>query len=81
MEIREGIKAYASAGLNPAEMGMRLINTPKHSFNLWTTYSLRKIHIGGGARSRFIQSGLVRSYALGVLGGAVLIVAFLVFRP
>jgi len=34
----------------PAELGMRLINTPKHSFNLWTTYSLRKIHIGGGAR-------------------------------
>ena len=34
------------------------------------------------ARSgRRVQSGLVRSYALGVLGGAVLIVAFLVFRP
>ena len=34
------------------------------------------------ARSgRRLQSGLVRNYALGVLGGAVLIVAFLVFRP
>jgi NADH-quinone oxidoreductase subunit L len=38
--------------------------------------------VGVGARSgRRLQSGLVRSYALGVLGGAVLIVAFLVFRP
>jgi NADH-quinone oxidoreductase subunit L len=38
--------------------------------------------VGDGARSaRRLQSGLVRSYALGVLGGAVLIVAFLVFRP
>ncbi|HEY7605955.1 MAG TPA: NADH-quinone oxidoreductase subunit L, partial [Actinomycetes bacterium] len=38
--------------------------------------------VGSGARNgRRLQSGLVRSYALGVLGGAVLIVAFLVFRP
>jgi NADH-quinone oxidoreductase subunit L len=38
--------------------------------------------VGNAARSgRRLQSGLVRSYALGVLGGAVLIVAFLVFRP
>jgi NADH-quinone oxidoreductase subunit L len=37
--------------------------------------------VGTGARSgRRLQSGLVRNYALGVLGGAVLIVAFLVFR-
>jgi NADH-quinone oxidoreductase subunit L len=38
--------------------------------------------VGSGARSgRRLQSGLVRNYALGVLGGAVLILAFLVFRP
>ncbi|MFL6224897.1 MAG: NADH-quinone oxidoreductase subunit L, partial [Actinomycetes bacterium] len=38
--------------------------------------------VGDSARrGRRVQSGLVRSYALGVLGGAVLIVAFLVFRP
>jgi NADH-quinone oxidoreductase subunit L len=38
--------------------------------------------VGDGARSgRRLQSGFVRSYALAVLGGAVLIVAFLVFRP
>jgi NADH-quinone oxidoreductase subunit L len=38
--------------------------------------------VGDAARSgRRLQSGLVRSYALAVLGGAVLIVAFLVFRP
>ena len=38
--------------------------------------------VGDAARSgRRLQSGLVRSYALAVLGGAVLIVSFLVFRP
>jgi NADH-quinone oxidoreductase subunit L len=38
--------------------------------------------VGAAARDgRRLQSGLVRSYALAVLGGAVLIVAFLVFRP
>jgi len=38
--------------------------------------------VGGAARSgRRLQSGLVRNYALAVLSGAVLIVAFLVFRP
>jgi NADH-quinone oxidoreductase subunit L len=38
--------------------------------------------VGETARSgRRLQSGLVRTYALGVLGGAVLIVAFLVLRP
>jgi NADH-quinone oxidoreductase subunit L len=38
--------------------------------------------VGNAARAgRRTQSGLVRSYALAVLGGAVLIVAFLVFRP
>jgi len=31
-------------------------------------------------RGRRLQSGLVRTYAVGVLGGAVLIIAFLVFR-
>jgi NADH-quinone oxidoreductase subunit L len=38
--------------------------------------------VGTAARDgRRLQSGLVRNYALGVLGGAVLIVAFLVLRP
>ena len=32
------------------------------------------------SRGRRLQTGLVRTYAVGVLGGAVLIVAFLVFR-
>ena len=32
------------------------------------------------SRARRLQTGLVRTYAVGVLGGAVLIVAFLVFR-
>jgi catecholate siderophore receptor len=38
----------------PAELGSRLINTPKHSFNIWTTYSLRKLQLGGGVR--FVDS-------------------------
>jgi NADH-quinone oxidoreductase subunit L len=38
--------------------------------------------VGAAARDgRRLQSGLVRTYALGVLGGAVLVVAFLVLRP
>jgi catecholate siderophore receptor len=27
-----------------------LINTPPHSFNLWTTYGLGKLELGSGAR-------------------------------
>jgi catecholate siderophore receptor len=34
----------------PAEVGRRLINTPKDSFSLWTSYSLRRFELGGGAR-------------------------------
>jgi NADH-quinone oxidoreductase subunit L len=38
--------------------------------------------VGAAARDgRRLQSGMVRTYALGVLGGAVLVVAFLVLRP
>jgi len=35
---------------NPAEVGKRFINTPKHSFSLWTTYLVRRFEFGGGAR-------------------------------
>jgi catecholate siderophore receptor len=34
----------------PAEVGKRLINTPRNSINLWTTYRIRKLELGGGAR-------------------------------
>jgi NADH-quinone oxidoreductase subunit L len=34
----------------------------------------------GASRGRRLQTGLVRTYAVGVLGGAVLLLAFLVFR-
>lgn len=34
----------------PAEIGKRFINTPKHSFSLWTTYLFRRFEMGGGAR-------------------------------
>ena len=36
---------------NPAEIGKELVNTPPHSFNVWSTYTLRNgFHFGGGAR-------------------------------
>jgi catecholate siderophore receptor len=34
----------------PAEVGMELINTPPHSASLWTTYSIKKLELGGGLR-------------------------------
>lgn len=34
----------------PAEVGKRIQNTPRNSFSLWTTYRLRKLELGGGAR-------------------------------
>ena len=37
--------------------------------------------VGAAARrGRLVQTGFVRTYALGVLGGAVLLLAFLVLR-
>ena len=34
-----------------AEIGKELVNTPRNSFNLWSTYRLRSgFHFGGGAR-------------------------------
>lgn len=36
---------------NPAEIGKELVNTPRNSFNVWSTYSLPSgFHFGGGAR-------------------------------
>ncbi|HEX5876224.1 MAG TPA: TonB-dependent receptor, partial [Pyrinomonadaceae bacterium] len=36
---------------NPAEIGKTLVNTPRNSFNIWSTYRLPSgIHFGGGAR-------------------------------
>lgn len=34
----------------PAEVGKRIQNTPRNSFNLWTTYRLGRLELGGGAR-------------------------------
>jgi catecholate siderophore receptor len=35
---------------DPAELGNELPNTPKHSFNIWSTYQVTpKLQIGGGA--------------------------------
>ena len=36
---------------NTSEIGKELVNTPRNSFNIWSTYSLRSgFHFGGGAR-------------------------------
>ena len=38
-------------GQSISEVGKRLINTPKHSFSLWTTYQFPfRLNVGGGAR-------------------------------
>jgi catecholate siderophore receptor len=34
----------------PAEMGKRIQNAPRNSFNLWTTYQYKNLTLGGGAR-------------------------------
>jgi catecholate siderophore receptor len=35
----------------PAEVGKELVNTPRNSFNLWTTYEFpRRLMLGGGLR-------------------------------
>jgi catecholate siderophore receptor len=34
----------------PAELGKEILNTPKNSFSLWTSYRLKRIDFGGGAR-------------------------------
>jgi catecholate siderophore receptor len=52
------------------ELGKELINTPRNSFNLWTTYSYKKFFFGGGPRfvdKRFgnnINTRFVDSYWL-----------------
>lgn len=48
----------------PAEVGKRLLNTPEHSFSLWSTYEFPfGLEIGGGARyvgSRFTSNANTR---------------------
>lgn len=34
----------------PAELGKSIINTPRNSFNLWTTYRIDRFFFGGGPR-------------------------------
>lgn len=49
----------------PAEIGKRLLNTPKHSFSAWTTYKFPfGLELGAGARhvsSRFTSNANTRS--------------------
>ena len=35
---------------NPDELGKRIQNAPRNSFNIWTTYRLWKLEVGGGPR-------------------------------
>jgi catecholate siderophore receptor len=58
-------------GANISEVGKRLINTPKNSFSLWTTYQFPfKLSVGGGARfvdrryGNTINTRFVESYWL-----------------
>lgn len=37
-------------GVPISEVGKQLINTPRNSFNLWTTYRMQKFFVGGGPR-------------------------------
>jgi catecholate siderophore receptor len=37
-------------GVTFFEQGKELINTPRNSFNLWTTYTYKKLFFGGGPR-------------------------------
>jgi catecholate siderophore receptor len=49
-----------------AEVGKALINTPKNSLSLWTTYRFRKLAVGGGPRfvsSRFGNNTNTRQVA------------------
>ena len=34
----------------PGEVGRRMINTPKHSVSMWTTWSIQRLQLGGGVR-------------------------------
>lgn len=50
-EILETNTAPTVVNLVPiSELGKELINTPRNSLNLWTTYSYRKLFVGGGPR-------------------------------
>lgn len=57
-------------GIFISEVGKRLINTPKNSFNLWATYAWDRFFIGGGPRfvdRRFgnnINTRIVDSYVV-----------------
>jgi catecholate siderophore receptor len=35
---------------NPDELGRRIQNAPRNSFNIWTTYRVWKLEVGGGPR-------------------------------
>lgn len=37
------------ASNDPAEQGSRTPNTPEHSFSLWSTYTIARLTVGGGA--------------------------------
>lgn len=47
----ETVESNARPVNGVSEVGKRLVNTPRHSFNLWTTYELpRRLSLGGGLR-------------------------------
>ncbi len=49
--IKSNVAPTVVNGVRISEVGKRLINTPKNSLNLWTTYQFPfRLSIGGGAR-------------------------------
>lgn len=48
----------------PTEVGRQILNTPRHSYSIWSTYQLKKLNVGGGLRftdSRYANAINTRS--------------------
>jgi catecholate siderophore receptor len=48
--VRSNTAPTVVNGVPFSEVGKELINTPRNSFNLWTTYQWKKLFVGGGPR-------------------------------
>ena len=48
--VKSNVAPTLVNGIFISEVGKELINTPRNSFNLWTTYTHKKFFFGGGPR-------------------------------
>ncbi len=68
--MRSNTASTVINGVPISEVGKELINTPRNSFNIWTTYRWNKLFFGGGPRfvgrrySNNINTRAVNSYWL-----------------